>query len=457
LEENRSEREAYLNIARYCDTHHNNDDELKQNALEYAEMALEKFPTDHVVIEFLARMLVERGDKEHAEDVLEEALEREVDDGDYWLAMGGIARDVWPLRNERNRERVMGVYEKALRSDPTNLDMVEQVAQFFRSAGSTERALQIYQALVLRSPDRLSARKDLAELFWQAGQQDEAIAGLEKLVQINPGAIEVHRMLSEMYLAQKDLKRATQHSETIVESGQARIDDYRRLADFQRVGDRVGGALQTLRQGVAVFPDSPELSHSLGMLYLGLDRYAEAFSALETAEGQADAAGRSDFLTEAFYFDFAVSAERSGEIERAEELFRKSIDLVSDDANEDKAKSLNYIGYMWLELEKNLDEAGEMIKKANELKPDNGAYLDSLGWYYYLKEDYDEAIKHLLRAEELMAEDAQEDSVIYEHLARAYLGKGDRDQARRFCERALGIEPDKAELKELRELIEKGE
>mgnify|MGYP003650793089 CR=1 FL=1 len=91
------------------------------------------------------------------------------------------------------------------------------------------------------------------------------------------------------------------------------------------------------------------------------------------------------------------------------------------------------------------------------MKPDNGAYLDSLGWYYYLKEDYDEAIKHLLRAEELMAEDAQEDSVIYEHLARAYLGKGDRDQARRFCERALGIEPDKAELKELRELIEKGE
>ena len=456
LESNPDNRDAFLNLSRFCDTHNNNDEGLKESAVEYAETALERFPSDHVVIEYFARMLVEREDLEQAGEILEDALGRDVKDGDYWLSMGSIARAVWPLRNERNRERVNEVYEKALRADPKNLDMVERVAQFFRSSGSTDRALQIYEKLVRRSPDRLSARKDLAELYWQADMQQKAIAGLEALVQINPEAIELRRTLSEMYLAAKDLESAIGHSEAIVESGRAEIDDFQRLADFQRVSDRTGGALQTLRHGVTIYPESPQLSYSLGILFLQLDRYDDAYAALESSEAKAEAGDDEGFLTEGFYFDYAVTAERSGAIDRAEELFRKSMDLVGDSARENRAKSLNYLGYMWLELEKNIGEAGEMIKEANELKPDNGAYLDSLGWFYFLKKDYDEALKHLLRAEELMAEEPQKDSVIFEHIARAYLGKEDIEKARSYCERALELEPEKAELKELKQLIEEG-
>ncbi|MGI9242422.1 MAG: tetratricopeptide repeat protein [Verrucomicrobiales bacterium] len=451
LAQNPDKRGAYLNLSRYCERYHNDDEGLRESALKYAQQAVDKFPDDYVATEHLVRLLLERENQEEAERVLEQALEREVKDGEYWLAMGNIARDVWPMRSAENRERVVAIYENAMRAQPEDLDTVERVAEFHRMMGNTARALQLYLAVVQRSPDRLVTRENLAELFWEAGQPEKAIAGLEALVQINPEAAEVRRKLIGMYLGLKELAKAIGHCEKIVEGGTAGIEDFIRLAELQRFADRVGGALQTLRDATSIYPDSPQLSFSLGRLFLDLDRFNDAFRAFRTAEFQAEAE-LPDFLDEGFSFQYAMSAERAGDFDRAEDLFTKAIELVPEDAQEQKAKSLNYLGYMWLEREMNIDEAGEMIQQANELIPDNGAYLDSLGWFFYLKGEFDQAIEHLLRAEELMSEEP--DSVIYEHLAQSYLAKGDREEASRYIERALELEPEKEALQSLKTSID---
>ena len=50
----------------------------------------------------------------------------------------------------------------------------------------------------------------------------------------------------------------------------------------------------------------------------------------------------------------------------------------------------------------NLDEAGSMIKKALEIEPENGAFLDSLGWFYFKKGDFARALTELLHAADLI-------------------------------------------------------
>ena len=50
---------------------------------------------------------------------------------------------------------------------------------------------------------------------------------------------------------------------------------------------------------------------------------------------------------------------------------------------------MNYLGYMWVDIDRNIDEAAELIKKANELDPENAAYIDSLGWLYFRQGKYD--------------------------------------------------------------------
>ena len=82
----------------------------------------------------------------------------------------------------------------------------------------------------------------------------------------------------------------------------------------------------------------------------------------------------------------------------------------------DHAEALNYIGYTWADKNMHLEKALEYIFKANELKPDNGFIIDSLGWAYYRLGDFQQAVRELERSVELMPDDPH----IFDHLGDVY-------------------------------------
>ena len=66
---------------------------------------------------------------------------------------------------------------------------------------------------------------------------------------------------------------------------------------------------------------------------------------------------------------------------------------------------LNYLAYSWLERDYKIDEAFQMLEKAYASKSNDPYIIDSIGWAYYLIDNYVEAEKYLKRAVELMPED----------------------------------------------------
>ena len=66
---------------------------------------------------------------------------------------------------------------------------------------------------------------------------------------------------------------------------------------------------------------------------------------------------------------------------------------------------LNYLGYSWIDQNRNLKQGLALIEKAVRQKPDDGYIVDSLGWAHYRMGNYKEAVKHLERAVELRPED----------------------------------------------------
>jgi tetratricopeptide (TPR) repeat protein len=80
-----------------------------------------------------------------------------------------------------------------------------------------------------------------------------------------------------------------------------------------------------------------------------------------------------------------------------------------------------------------LDESLKYIKKAIDLEPNNGAYIDSLGWVYFKMSRYDLAEPNLEKAAHLMSSDP----TVLEHLGRLYLKMGKVAQAEEAWERAL--------------------
>src|SRR5213078_3839669 len=69
------------------------------------------------------------------------------------------------------------------------------------------------------------------------------------------------------------------------------------------------------------------------------------------------------------------------------------------------AEAYNYVGYMYAERGQNLDEAISLIGQALSLEPDNGYFIDSLGWAYYQQGKYPDALRELKRAVEKAKED----------------------------------------------------
>ncbi|HEU5394349.1 MAG TPA: tetratricopeptide repeat protein, partial [Candidatus Methylomirabilis sp.] len=97
----------------------------------------------------------------------------------------------------------------------------------------------------------------------------------------------------------------------------------------------------------------------------------------------------------------------------------------------------NYLGYMFAEEGIKLEESVALVNKALELEPENGAFIDSLGWAYFKLGRIDEALKELLQAVRYSRRD---DATIREHLGDTYLKKGMIQEAIREWERSLELD-----------------
>ena len=125
------------------------------------------------------------------------------------------------------------------------------------------------------------------------------------------------------------------------------------------------------------------------------------------------------------------SYERLGNYEKADEDMLNSLKINPDDAY-----VLNYLAYSWLERDYKIDEAFQMLEKAYSEKSNDPYIIDSIGWAYYLIDNYVEAEKYLKRAVELMPEDP----TVNDHYGDILWKLNRKIQARYFWNNVLNLE-----------------
>jgi predicted Zn-dependent protease len=152
-------------------------------------------------------------------------------------------------------------------------------------------------------------------------------------------------------------------------------------------------------------------------------------------------------------FAHASILERAKRFDESEAKFRALLEKDPDNAG-----ALNYLGYMLADRNVKLEEAHDIIQNALDLEPENGAYLDSLGWVYYRQDKLQLAERYLTRSLEQFGRDP----VVHTHLGDVYYKLGNNDQARKHWERGLEewrksalADQDLAEMSELEEKLEK--
>ena len=132
------------------------------------------------------------------------------------------------------------------------------------------------------------------------------------------------------------------------------------------------------------------------------------------------------------------SYERLGNYEKADKDLLNSLKINPDDAY-----VLNYLAYSWLERDYKIDEAMEMLEKAYTLSSNDPYITDSIGWAYYIIENYIEAEKYLKKAVELMPEDA----TVNDHYGDILWKLNRKIQARYFWNYVLSLDNADEEIK----------
>ncbi len=334
--------------------------------------------------------------------------------------------------------------------------------------GDNDGAFAEMQHLVKSDPDNFDLRLGYARMLLQAERFSEAGAEFEVLLSQRPNDPDITYMLGLTYVQAEDYQRSKEYF-------QALVDDNRRLDEsnyyLARISEELGESSQAVKyyQEVAFGELYLDAAMRLADLYVeevGLDK---ARNHLNEVRGQVDLAedvvrlflAEGHILHDQKLYQDAYDLYSEGLLEfprhpdllyaralTAEYLDR--IDLLESDlliilqADPDHANALNALGYTLADRGLRIDEAQKYIERAYELKPNDPAVIDSMGWIHFRMGNYAEAESYLRKALGLM-----DDAEIIGHLGELLWAQGNYEEARNLLREAMDRHPDDSYIQKL--------
>ena len=372
-----------------------------------------------------------------------------------------------------NQAETEAAIEALLKADETPpLRIVELAGLFYENTGRPDKAKAIYDVYQSRNPDTLyltsayrriadkaapprlaltdkeglaEALFDVASLIQRERQGNETALIYTRLVlHLRPDFPAAQMLLAEILENQNREAAAIKVYQTIGPDSPFRWVARLRVAGNRDAMGDTDGALADLKQMALERPERDDALGYAGDLLRQHSRFAEAVTLYDSAFGRIPKIERRHA---SLLFNRAIALERSGQVDRAIDDLQRALSLEPD-----QPYILNYLGYTWVDQGKNLDQGRKMLEKAVELRPRDGAIVDSLGRAFYRLGDLPRAVRWLERAVELKPGD----STVNDHLGDVYWRTNRQREARFQWERALKLGPDPKEVPLIEQKLKQG-
>jgi len=389
-------------------------------------------------------------------------------DRDNLDSLRGLAQN---LMNDGQYDAALEQYRQIADADPQDAQSYLRISEIYRRQGKFDQALDMLKKAESLVQDSLEIPFNIALVYDAQGRFDDAVTTLQQLLdktahpdgnyttgERNNRSVFLER-LGTVYREQSKTQPAVETYRKMLElGGDSESRGYQQMIDTLREAKQWTQATAVAQESVQKLPndrglklvlagqlaDTGQADQGLAMaqsLLKGTAEDREVYIALaqinsrlkrwsDAEEDISKAAGLASKQEDKDYVQFVLGSiyERQKRYEPAEAAFKK---VLANDPR--SAITLNYLGYMMADRGTHLDEALGYIKKAVELDPQNGAYLDSLGWAYFKLGNYDLAEENLRKASERIGNDA----TVQDHLGDVYQKMGRLKQAAAHWQRAL--------------------
>jgi tetratricopeptide (TPR) repeat protein len=276
----------------------------------------------------------------------------------------------------------------------------------------------------------------LAEVFYGIGDAlagegglDMGIIFLQFALYLEPNFPMAQVALAEAYDGAKRYDLVIQAFDQIPESSPLWLNVQIQKAFALNSLDRVDEAKALLDTLTTKYPKDIRPLDALGNILRSHERYAEARDYYNRAIALLSKPAKENWT---LFYSRGVCNERLKDWPSAEADLKRALELSPDES-----LVLNYLGYTWVDQGENLKTGMDYIRKAVKLKPDDGYYVDSLGWAYFKLGNMPAAVEQLEHAVELKPDDP----VVNDHLGDAYWRVGRTLEAKYQWQQALTLKP----------------
>jgi len=342
----------------------------------------------------------------------------------------GLLRSGSELSRKSQREIAASVLPAFIRAADLNTGiggLTLRAAEIALVADDLPTAIRYFREFVEKRPEEVSFLEQLAAVLILNGQSAEADTLLRTVEIEKPNRSNLYPVMANLYEELNVPARGEIYRVLALHTSEKPVlADFLRLALLQLKLNQPRRAGLTLVSASRIYSDSVQLLLIRGLTEKAQDRMADAASTFAQVERLSQK--RPEMLDAGFYFEYGSACEQSGQSTRSEAALRKALQL-----NPSHHQSLNYLGYMWAERGRNLDEALIMIEKAVQLSPGNPAYLDSQGWALY-RLGNPAAAKPLVEEALRMVPD---DPTLLEHYGDINFRLGQKSEAKSAYEKAL--------------------
>lgn len=436
-----------------------------QGAIRAYGRLIEAIPDEIQPYFTLSSLHLQAGEYDKAVEVLQKLLLRRPESA---LAHYYLARVY--VEGQRYGEGLVH-YRKAMELDPSlSSKIFPEMALVYELLGDIENALKLYNDLLEDNPIDIETRERLAYLLLRQKRYEEAQKELETIKRIDPNNATAMVNLGLLHMEKGDFEKAKAEFELALvvrpNDHKARLYLAASLIEMSRFAEGV-------QEFKKIDPESEIFLDGMKYVVTLLLKKGEGKRALQLIEENPMGKGDQELI----YLE-ALLLEEEGELIKAMEKLEK---LVSQDPQKthylfrlgviyhklgkreeslrmmeevirldpNHAEALNWVGYSYAEKGIKLDEAEKLIRRALELKPDDGYIIDSMGWVYFQKGLYEQALSYLERAHELLPNDP----VVTEHLADVYLKLNQSEKAIELYKKALELVTDDQDKERIMEKL----
>jgi tetratricopeptide (TPR) repeat protein len=334
------------------------------------------------------------------------------------------------LESQGKYEKAMKVYENFLEDSPMNYPVLTRVVQIKFQIKNYDGIIKYAERLIALDPSDLNLKVQLGILYSDKKQYDDAKGIFKEILVEVPNSDKVLFYLGALYKETINFEEAIVYFSKIGSESQLYFDSSVQIAQLLQSMIQMGQKekKEEFVNFILSRSDGNEnLKFKLGIMlatfYEGEQDYGRAIASLENLQSEKSYDSNHDYYLASLH-------DKNGNFVTARKLIEKILEENPNDAH-----ALNFLGYSLLERNEEMEFAYECIKKAVELKPDDGYIRDSLGWFYYKTGRYELALAEMKKAWKLVGEDY----IIAKHLAMAYEKVNELTKAKELYEEAIKL------------------